>query len=325
MDGLPEIVVLGVGGTIAMTGEGGSRVLPRLDTAALVAAVPGLDVVARIRARTFSTVPSPHLALADVVMLARAVAAELAGGADAVVVTHGTDTLEESAWALELMLAPARPVVFTGAMRNAALPGADGPANLLGAVQVAASPLAGGLGVVAVMNDEIHRAASVRKAHTSNVAAFRSPGGPLGHVSEGRVHLHAGPRALERAPLGTDLDPPPVALLEACLGEDGRMLDTLPGLGYRGLVVAGMGAGHVHPAMVARLTALAADMPVVLASRCGEGAVLTQTYAYAGGEIDLLARGLINAGILSPVKARITLALLLGAARPSDAIREFFQ
>ncbi len=322
MQGRATIAVLGVGGTIAMTGEGGAGVLPRLDAEALVAAVPALAEFATLRTHTISAAPSPHMDLRSVVAIAGAVSEAIDTGADGVVITQGTDTIEESAFALDLLLRPVVPVVITGAMRNPALPGADGPANLLGAVRVAADADARGLGVVVFMDDHVHAARHVRKVHTSSAAAFQSC--PLlGQVTESRLALFARPPPLPHAGFEPGGTPASVALLAATLGDDGRLLDAVAGAGYAGAVIAGMGGGHVHPAMVPRLATLAARMPVVMASRTG-GATLKQTYAYEGGEIDLAGRGLIFAGWLPPLKARIALALLLGAGAGSDTVRAFF-
>lgn len=328
MNGLPNIAVLCIGGTITMTGEGGAGVLPRLDAAALVRAVPALADIAVVHARTLSVVPSPHMDLETVVAIAGAVTEEAEAGADGVVLTHGTDTIEESAFALDLLLGPGIPVAVTGAMRNPALPGADGPANLLAAVRVAASRKgagqARGLGVVVVMDDQVHAPRFVRKVHTTSVAAFRSEPLLLGQLTESRLALFADLPALPRIGFEAGHAPAPVALLTAVMGDDGRLADGIVAAGYAGLVVAGMGGGHVPPAMVPRLESLAVRMPVIVATRTGGGATLAQTYAYPGAEIELAERGLIRAGWLPPLKARIALALLLGAGADRAAVRAFF-
>ena len=188
---------------------------------------------------------------------------------------QGTDTIEESAFILDLLVGGDRPVVMTGAMRGADAPGADGPANLLAAARVAASPEARGLGTLVVLNYDIHAARFVQKAHTALPSAFASPlVGPLGLVAEGR------PRFFARSPrnpvlAAADGPPAPVALVKVAMGDDGRMLAGLPGLGSPGVVVEGMGAGHVHADMAPLLGDLAARIPVVLASRPTTGPVFT--------------------------------------------------
>jgi L-asparaginase len=217
------------------------------------------------------------------------------------------------------------PVVVTGAMRNPTLPGADGPANLLAAIQVGASDAARGLGTMVVLNDEIHAARFVRKTHTSNSATFRSdPVGPLGWVSEGipRVVLH--PVGRHKIALSEDAQDRPVALHTVTLGDDGRVLSTIEEQGYAGLVIEAMGGGHVPSVMVENLEDLAGKIPVILASRTGGGEVLRATYGFVGSEVDLLERGLIYAGPLDGLKARLFLALLLRSGATKEEIRDSF-
>lgn len=318
--------VLSLGGTIAMTTRADGRgVEPALDAAALVAGVPELAAVARIEAEEFRRLPGAHLRLTDLVALAGRVRELVAAGSDGVVVTQGTDTIEEVAFALDLLSGADRPVVVTGALRGPGQPGADGPANLLAAVRVAAGDEARGLGVVVTMNDEIHAARFVRKLHTSRPSAFASPSaGPIGWVAEDRVRIPLRPaaRVVIGAPLGTQ--PPPVALVTVTLGDDGRVLRELADLGFGGVVLAGFGAGHVPGHLVDDATRLARRIPVVLASRCGAGEGFRTTYGFPGSERDLLSRGLLTAGALDPFKARILLSLALGAGWRTERIAEAF-
>jgi L-asparaginase len=303
------------------SGEGG--VTPALDGAALVAAVPGLDEVAELTVVSFRRLGSAHLSLEDVIALYSEVARHIDGGAEGIVITQGTDTLEEVAFALDLLLDTAVPVVVTGAMRNPALPSPDGPANLLAAVRVAANSQARGLGVLVVFNDEVHAARYVQKTHTTSTAAFRSLlTGPLGWVVEGRVRI--GNRLVSRPRLGWEpgdtLPIVPVALLSVSLGDDGRLIDLVQQAGYGGLVIEAFGVGHVHVPVAYRLKELAAVMPVVLASRTGSGETLRHTYDFRGSEKDLLSSGLIGAGPLDGPKARILLSLLLSTGATREQI-----
>jgi L-asparaginase len=305
----------------AGAGQGGG-ITPQLGAADLVASVPALAEVAEIEAESPFRLPSPSLEPAQVLEVARRIAQGFdADRFDGAVVIQGTDTIEESAFLLDLLVAGDRPVVVTGAMRGADAPGADGPANLLAAVRVAAGAEARGLGTLVVLNYDIHAARFVQKSHTALPSAFASPlVGPLGAVVEGRPRLWARVPRLPCLPLA-DGPPRPVALLRWAMGEDGRLVEALPGLGYAGAVVEGMGAGHVPAGAAPALGALAGRMPVVLASRCMTGPVFTGTYGYAGAEIDLLARGLVPAGMLSGLKARLLLGLVLraGATMPDAA------
>jgi L-asparaginase len=323
----PTVAVLALGGTIAMTGDGPQGVVPTLSAQSLVAAVPALAAVAHVQARSFRQLPGAHLQFDDLEALAQAVRELQAAGVRGVVVTQGTDTIEETAFALDRLLGVDMPVIVTGAMRNPTVPGADGPANLLASVQVAISDEARGLGALVVMNDEVHAARFVRKTHTSSPAAFTSPGaGPIGWVVEGRVRVAAMP------PRVAALDAPVtnagarVALVTVALGDDGAVVDAACQAGVDGIVVEATGGGHVAPAVAAALERAAQDRPVVLASRTGAGETLAATYGFTGGEIDLQRRGLVRAGWLDGLKARVLLTLLLRRGRSARAeVVEAFQ
>jgi L-asparaginase len=240
-----------------------------------------------------------------------------------VVVTQGTDTLEETAFLLDLLLEVDQPVVMTGAMRNPTLPGADGPANLLAAVQVATAANARGLGVLVVLNDQIHAARFVSKRHSTLPSAFDSAVGPLGWVSEGV------PRIPLSLPRWVTLPPKPgttarVGLVTACFDDDGRLV-TAAADGADGLVIEALGGGHVPATLIEPLTDAAARMPVVMTSRTGQGDTLRGTYGFPGSETDLLGRGLIPGGWLDGPKARVLLMALLRAGHGEQAIRDTFQ
>ena len=322
---LPSVAVFAMGGTIAMAGRGERGVTPSLDAAALVEAVPQLGKVASIEAQTFRLLPSPEVTIGDLFALADVIEQAVAGGAHGAVVTHGTDTMEESAFVLDRILALNAPVVVTGAMRNPTLAGPDGPANLLNAVRLAAHGPARGLGVMVVMNDEIHAARFVQKAETSNPAAFRSsPLGLLGWFAEGAVRLAGRPGPRHTIAVARDAEVAPVALLTVTLGDDGRLIEQALDAGYRGIVMECTGGGHAAHWVADKLAQAAQRVPVVMASRTGAGEMLRQTYDFKGSEIDLLARGLISAGWLDGLKARLLLTLLLMAGADDAAIRETF-
>ncbi len=324
---VPRVAIFTLGGTIAATPRSTSdeRVSPQMKGADLVAAVPQLKEVAHVETTEFRNVPSGDLTIADVVDLARDISSREFEHYDGIVVTQGTDTLEETAFALELLIDSSRPVVVTGAMRNPSMAGADGPANLLSAVQVGVSSDAARRGVLVVMNDEIHAARWVRKVHSSSTAAFTSPNtGPIGVLIEGRPRFFGPPHKAPSLGTRSPSSIPAVALVRVALGDDERMLKQVESLGYAGAVIEAYGAGHVPSRIVDALTRLAENIPVVLASRTGAGAVLTSTYGFAGSESDLLSRGLIPAGDLDGLKSRILLSLLLGAGHNTDQVRESF-
>jgi L-asparaginase len=324
---LPRIDYLATGGTIATVQEvSASSGDPTLSADTLARSVAGIDEVANLRTAQVMQRPSPSISFEDLLKLRDEIANRVADGSAGVVITQGTDTVEETAFALDLLCAGSAPVVVTGAMRSPSLPGADGPANLLAAVQVAASTVARGLGVLVVFNDEIHAARFVAKTHTSRPSAFQSRlTGPIGWLSEGQPVIVNRPigRYCLNVPSGTPA--PPVALVRVALDDDGRILPALAALGFKGVVIEGFGGGHVTPPMVGRIERLATDMPVVLASRTGSGELLRNTYRYHGSETELLEAGAIPAGMLDGLKARILLSLCLAAEPAGENVASAFQ
>ncbi len=323
MTATPLVTLLTTGGTIAMTapgrGQGGTLAL---DGAALSAGVTGLEAIARVEVRNVLAKPSASFTLADLGAIAAA-ATDAARTSDGVVITHGTDTLEETAFALALLVRTETPLVLTAAMRRPDQLGADGPANLAAAIRVAASPAARGLGVLVVIDDEIHSGPLVRKAHSFRTHAFSSaPFGPIGWIAEDRVRIALAPSwDLPRLTYGGGA--PVVPIIEAGPGLEPVVVEALAGIA-RGLVVALPGAGHVAADAVAPLAKLAAGRPVVFASRTGAGETLRASYGFGGGEIELIGKGLIPAGPLDGRKARILLQLLLAEGADVERVRTVF-
>jgi L-asparaginase len=322
---LAKVAVFALGGTIASSADPGGAAVVGLSGVELLNTVPGVTAVADVEVNTLAMVPSGDLRLRHLFELRDQVARAILSGAQGVVVTQGTDTLEETAYAFELLTSFDEPVVFTAAMRSSDALSPDGPANLMAAVRVAACPDARGVGVLVVLNDEIHSAADVRKMHTSSIAAFASPlVGPVGYLAEGRVRMLRKPAGRVTIDVPKDADDARVALVTVGFDDDDALVGAVAELGYDGLVLAAFGGGHVPSWMVPTIERVAGQLPTVLASRTGAGELLRHSYGYAGSETDLLARGLISAVGLSATKARILLRLFLGAGVPRDQVAHCF-
>jgi len=322
----PVIAILALGGTIAAAPpEPGRAATMDRDADAIVRSVPALAAAADVRPESFRRTGSADLGFADIVALAGRIDA-LADSVDGIVVTQGTDTLEETSFLLDRLVASDVPVVVTGAMRNAGLPGTDGPANLLAAVRVAASPLARGIGTLVVMNDEIHLGRFVRKAHATSPATFESrPLGPLGWVAEGHVRMPLVPRTRPRRfTLDTAEPVPQVALVKMSLGDSPALIERIDRDTFAGAVIETYGAGHTSQRVLDALAGLAARMPTVFASRAGAGEVHTSTCDFPGSELRLIERGLVPAGALDGLKARLLLTLVLAGGLAGQDLRDEF-
>ncbi|MGV4985817.1 asparaginase [Streptomyces sp. NRAIS4] len=316
-----RVAVISLGGTIAMTAHQDGGATPTLSADDLVAAVPGLtDTGIQVEVHDFRRLPGASLAFSDLLELAEEIDTLTVDG---VVITQGTDTIEETSYLLDLVTTVDMPIVVTGAMRNASMAGADGPANVLAAIRVAASTEVRGTGCVVVFGEEIHAARWVRKTHATSPTAFTSYPGPIGYVAEDRVRILARPGASLRIDPRSAIGSARTAIFTVGLGDDGALLQAL-GDHVDGLVVAAFGAGHVPMACVDALTDLAKRMPVILATRTGSGPVLRKTYGFPGSESDLLTRGLISGSTLDPVKARILLQLLLMTRADTNQIAQAF-
>ncbi|MBU4612123.1 asparaginase [Achromobacter sp. GG226] len=320
---LPRIAIASLGGTISMTPDAAAGgVVPRLSAEQLAASVPGLSEVANISAESLFQLPSASLSFPNLLAALAWAERQVDAGAAGVVLTQGTDSIEESAFFLDLYWQREAPLIVTGAMRAPQSAGAEGPANLLSAVLAARSKDSRGRGVMVVMNDTIHAARWVRKRHTLTVQAFESPEtGPLGVIVEGIAHYFhpAGTRPPALPPVSGDVR---VALLETYMGDDGQIAELVRAAGYQGLVIGGFGAGHLSFGFAERMEALCADMPVIIATRTGAGPTTSATYGYIGSEVDLARRGAIMAGWLCPRKARALLwGMLAGGIGRCDIAR----
>lgn len=318
-----HIAILTTGGTIAMQYDaeaGGAIPILGADelTAVLPSGLPQLEVEEVVR------MPSSHFRL-DTLCAIRERVAELVAEPDVggVVITHGTDTLEETAYLLDLTVPGEKPVVLTGAMRAASDVGYEGQANLLAAVRVAAAPQTRGLGAVVVFNDEIHAARYVTKMHTLSTATFQSPGwGPLGRMEGNAVIVERRP---ERHVLPWRGLEPNVVLLKLAVGMEADLLESALARPVRGMVIEALGGGRVPPWWLPAIErAQAQGVSVVIASRCPSGRVW-DAYGYPGAYHSLADLGCLFAEGLNGQKARIKLMVVLAAAQGADEVAELWR
>jgi L-asparaginase len=319
---MARVPVIFTGGTISMRHDpqaGGN--VPALDGAAILARTPGLDAIADVEAIDRGLTPASHFTFSTLIDIAAQLSGLLAepdvAGA---VVVQGTDTIEETAFAWDLLLDGPKPVVLTGAMRTPERPDYDGPANLRGAVAAAASVELREQGVVVSLAGTLEAADDVIKLHTASLDTFQSPNaGSLGRVAEDGVSVVR--RRGARRHMVTGQAAERVHLVTVTLGMDGSLVDAAVTAGADAIVVAATGAGNTSPAVLdAGTRAMAAGVPVILATRCPAGRATTD-YAFPGGGATWARAGAIVAGTLCAPKVRVAVALGLGARLDRDALK----
>ncbi len=294
--------------------------VPTVNGQDLVAAVPALGAIASLEVVEFANIPSFHMTPEIMLQLARKTESlRNRDDVDGVVVTHGTDTLEETAFFLDLYIPPGKPVCFTGAMRTSGHIAPDGPYNILTAVKAASASAFRNYGVLVVMNGEVHAARHVTKMHASGVGTFSSPfWGPLGYVDDDAILVR--PSLARTMLLRPETLPRVVPILKVYTGMDTALLDAVAAMRPEGLVLEGFGRGNFPASIVPGLKKMLKDgMPVVAASRVPLGRMLG-VYAAEGGGAHLQTLGVLRAGTLSSQKARIKLMLALGVSRDRDVI-----
>lgn len=311
---MARVVVVFTGGTISTVFDpvaGGN--VPVLDGEAILQRTPGLDAIAEVVAIDRGRIAASHFTFPQLLDLADVLRGALAEpGIDGAVLVQGTDTIEETSFCWDLVLDGVKPVVVTGAMRSSDDPAFDGPANLRDAVRLAADPVMRGAGVVVSLGGAIEPADDVQKSHTTAFDTFRSPnGGSLGRVGPEGVVL-ARPRGPRRQ-VTTNRAAERVYLVTATVATDAVLLDAAIHANADGVVVAATGSGNTDPSLLAAAErAMAAGIPVALASRCPGGRA-TAGYAFPGGGANWIRAGALPVGELCALKARVALALGLGA------------
>lgn len=316
---LPKLAIAALGGTVSMqAGNAGEGVIPTISGETLLASVPQLAPLARVTVETLGLLPSASLDFGFLLSVLSWANAQITQGAVGIVITQGTDTLEETATFFDYLWDHDEPLVLTGAMRSANQAGADGPANLLDACRVALAENSRQRGVHVVMNGQIHSANAVRKTDSLALQAFSSPiVGPAGMLMENTVNYLRLPAQRKVLPLPQQTTQK-IALLEASLCADTLLIENILELGYDGLVIAGFGAGHVSGEWAAAIDTIARKIPVIVATRTGSGSTAQSTYGFIGSEMDLIRKGASMAGFLCPRKTRILLWLLIGCQRQDE-------
>ena len=316
-----QILVLHTGGTISMQADRSGAVNSSQDNPMNHVAVP-LDGI-EVTVIDFFNVPSPHITHYHMLELYKKIKAD-AEHYDGVVITHGTDTLEETAYFLDTMDLPDIPVVLTGAMRSSNELGSDGVYNYLTALRVASDEKSRGKGVLVVMNDEVHAAKYVTKTHTTNVSTFQTPThGPLGLVMKQEILYFktAEPRVRFDLTSISGLVP----IIPAYAGMKTELLDMLDLQKLDGLIIEAFGAGNLPKETAEKLTEMAkAGLPIALVSRCFNG-IAEPVYAYEGGGVKLHQAGIMFVKELNAPKARIKLLIALNVGLSGQALRDYIE
>lgn len=318
---MKKILALHTGGTISMQADQEGQVISsqvnpmtQIDTPLEEIQVTSID---------FLNVPSPHIRLEHMMTLYQKIKAEQANF-DGFVITHGTDTLEETAYFLDTMAIPEKPIVLTGAMRSSNELGSDGVYNYRTALRVAADEKSADKGVLVVMNDEIHAAKYVTKTHTTNVSTFQTPThGPLGLVTKREILYFKTAEPRVRFDLSAVSGTVPI--IKAYADMDTVLLEALTKTDISGLVIEALGAGNLPPTILPTIKKLLEqELPIILVSRCFNG-IAEPVYAYQGGGIQLEQDGILFVKELNAQKARLKLLIALNAGLKGQALADYIQ
>lgn len=321
-----KVAVIFTGGTISMKIDPRIHAaIPALSSEEIMAMVTNIEKFTDIEIINFSNIPGPHITpetMMELSMLVRKTVSrdDITG----VVITHGTDTLEETAYFLDLTLNLNKPVIVVGAMRNSSVLGYDGPSNLSSAICTAISDEAKDKGVLVVMNNEVNSAREVTKTNTLSVGTFKSPEfGPLGIVDNDRVLFYRN--ITKHNHIETQKVETKVALIKCAAGMDSTLINYCIDSGYKGIVIEALGRGNIPPDMMEGVKkSIKKNMPVVIVSRCPTGRVL-DSYGYFGGGKTLRDLGVIFGDNLPGQKARIKLILALGVTTDINEIKRVFE
>ncbi|MDQ0271105.1 asparaginase [Cytobacillus purgationiresistens] len=320
-----KILLIHTGGTISMSEDTETGAVRPSENNPLNKQTKELYTLANIIVEEPFHLPSPHITPKEMYILKELIDNYvMKGNISGVVITHGTDTLEETAYFLDLTIKHTLPIVVTGAMRSSNEIGSDGLYNLISSIRVASCDEAHSLGVLVVLNDEIHTAENVTKTHTSNVSTFQSPQyGPIGIVTKRGVQFHHLPVIRQHHSIREP--DKQVMLLKAHAGMDSSLLQAIAALNCDGVVIEALGQGNLPPAMIAGIKdLLKKGIPIVLVSRCFNG-IAQDIYGYDGGGKQLKEMGLFFSNGLNGQKARIKLLIGLASNKNWDEIEAMFQ
>ncbi|MGL4345095.1 MAG: asparaginase [Cellulosilyticaceae bacterium] len=321
----PKVCIIFTGGTISMTvDETIGAAIPTLSGEQILSMVSNIDKIADIEVVNFCEIPGPHMSVDKLLELKKLVKEQLdRTDVTGVIVTHGTDTLEETAYFLDLTLRHHKPLVVVGAMRNSSELGYDGSSNLAAAVCTAISPKAVDKGVLVVLNNEVNIAAEVTKTNTLSLNTFQSPYGPLGIIDTNDLIVYRN--IAYRQHIDTDYVERHVDLIKAALDMDDRFIRFSVDSGVKGIVVEALGRGNLPVKMLEGVKyALSKGVIVVIVSRCSSGRVF-ESYGYEGGGKELSDLGAIMGGEMRGPKARLKLMLALGKTTELEEIKKIFR
>ncbi len=320
-----KIAIIFTGGTISMKFDHKiSAAIPALSSEEIISSVTDIEDFCDIEIINFGSLPGPHVT-PDIMMEISIITKKMLKRDDinGVIITHGTDSLEETAFLLDLTINSEKPVIVVGSMRNASELGYDGPSNLSSAICTCISDESKNKGVLVVMNNEVNSAREVSKTHTMSLNTFKSYFGPLGIVDNDEVIYYRN--ITKHSHIFTDKLVKEVGLIKSCSGMDGSLIDYLVMNNYKGIVVEAMGRGNLPVDMARAIKdAISKNIFIVIVSRCHTGRVL-DSYGYEGGGKKLRNFGAIFSGDLNGQKARIKLMLALSITNDKNKIKEIFE
>ena len=321
-----KLLIIFTGGTIAMKVDPLLHAaIPALNSKEIISMIDNIEEIVDVESINFGNLPSPHILPSHMMEISKIINNNIyREDISGVIITHGTDTLEETAYFLDLIIDQEKPIIIVGAMRNNSELGYDGSSNLSAAICIAISSKSLGKGVLVVMNNEVNAAGEVVKTHTLSLDTFKSPEfGPLGIVDNDEVIFYRD--IVKKKHISTEKIEEKVALIKVVSGMESDIIDFYINTGYKGIVLEALGRGNIPPQMISGVKkAIASNIPIVMVSRCHTGRVL-DSYGYEGGGKHLRDLGVIFGGNLPGHKARIQLMLILGKTNNLNHVKYLFE